>query len=422
MKRRPPQNRGPNGHRRAAASDQRPQRQPRDRLTRDSSVVELPQALEGALLQGHPWVYREQIPSHFDATSGQFVEVRCGRFVGFGLWDADSPLSVRVFSRSQMPDRAWFSARLVQAWELRAGIREQQTDAFRWVHGEGDSLPGIVVDHYAGHAVITYDSDAYLELAKSLAPELQECARLKSVLLRHRGRSGDTRVEALVGSIPRGELIVVENGIRFRVDLCHGQKTGLFLDHRDNRKSLECHAAGRRVLNLFAYSGAFSMYALRGGAERAVDVDVAKGAALDARQNVQLNGFDADRHEFVVEDVFEYLEAARKRGETFDLIICDPPTFARSKSHLDKALKAYERVNAAALKLAADGALFAAASCTARVSPAAFKTSIARAARRAKRRFVVVEERGQPADHPELVGHPEGRYLKFVLGRVQSYV
>ncbi len=385
-------------------------------------VLRLPDSLEGALMSGHPWIYREQVPASFDAVSGSFVELRSGRFVGYGLWDSQSPLAVRVYSRTQVPDRAWLTARVAEAWQLRHDVRQQQTDAFRWIHGEADALPGIVVDHYAGHAVITYDSPSCLELAKALVPLLREQTPLASVLLRHRGERSESRVEALHGALPSGDLVVREHGLQFRVDLVRGQKTGLFLDHRENRVTIERHAEGRRVLNLFAYSGAFSLYALRGGAISTVDVDVAPHAGEDARHNVRLNGLDDSRHEFVVADVFEYLEAARKRGDTFDLIVCDPPTFARSKAHVDKALKAYERVNAAALKLAAEGALYAAASCTARVSPGAFKTCIARAARRAQRRFQVIEERGQPSDHPELLAHPEGRYLKFVLGRVSARV
>jgi 23S rRNA (cytosine1962-C5)-methyltransferase len=181
---------------------------------------------------------------------------------------------------------------------------------------------------------------------------------------------------------------------------------------------LEARSKGLRVLNLFGYSGAFLLYALRGGASHVVNVDSSPGAAEDARANLHLNGFDPTCHEFVVGDVFEYLERARQERTSFDLVICDPPSFARNQSHLDKALNAYSRVNGAALKVCVDGGTFAAASCTSRVTPTLFKQCLASAARRAQRRLQVVYESGQPLDHPESIGHPESRYLKFVLCRV----
>jgi 23S rRNA (cytosine1962-C5)-methyltransferase len=380
--------------------------------------LRLPERLESALLLGHPWVYRDQIPRRFAAKRGSFVNVRCGRFEGWALWDADSAIALRIYSREREPDVAFFEARVREAWQLRASLLESDTDAFRWVYGEADGLPGIVVDYYAGFAVIVCDCVAVVAIAKSLVSVLREVAPLKAVVFRRREAAASERLEVLWGQAVPEKLTVQEYGLKLLVDLAAGQKTGLFLDHRDNRAHVELLCEGRRVLNLFAYNGAFSLAALRGGATSVVSVDVAPQAARDALANVELNGLDPSRHEFVVADVFEYLERGRVDKQQFDLIICDPPSFARSNAHVDKALKAYTRVNAAAMKLSASGGLYAAASCTGRVTPEAFKVSLAQSARRAQRRLQIVAESGQPLDHPVLASHPEGRYLKFVLGRV----
>jgi len=383
-----------------------------------SARLTLPAKLEATLIGGHPWVYRDQVPQGFSAPIGTMVEVRCGKFSAWALWDPSSALALRVYSRIAKPDVNWYRQRVSEAWQLRAGLRLQRTNAFRWIYGEGDGLPGIIVDHYAGLAVVVCDTPACDQIVDALVPLLVEVGGVSGVVRRRRGAAKEDRLERLWGAEPPATLVVEENGLRLRADLVAGQKTGLFLDHRENRATVERVSKDARVLNLFAYSGAFSLYALRGGAREVVSVDVAPGAAEDAAHNVRLNGFDESRHHFEVADVFDYLERARLAGERFDVIVCDPPSFARNNAHLDKALKAYVRVNAAGMKLAAPGALYAGASCTGRVTPHAFKQCLAESARRSQRRMQVVHESGQPVDHPELLGHPEGRYLKFVMGRL----
>jgi 23S rRNA (cytosine1962-C5)-methyltransferase len=382
----------------------------------------LPERLESSLLGGHPWVYRENVAATFSAPQGSFIRLRCGRFDGIALWDQDSQLAIRIYSRGEVPNAAWFEQRLREAWSLRAPLLQAQTNAFRWIHGEADGLPGVVIDYYAGWAVIVCDSAAAEVLAPEIAQAVPNVHAVHGVLLRKRNTDKSERLVSLVGGPVPEALVVLENGLKLKVDLNAGQKTGLFLDQRENRALIGTVSAGLSVLNLFAYTGAFSLYALRGGAKHAIDVDAAPNAADDARQNVLLNGFDPARHEFVVGDVFEYLETQRVARNTFDLVICDPPTFARNKAHLDKALNAYERVNAAGMKLCPSGGLYAAASCTSRVTPHAFKQTLADAARRAQRRYQIIHERGQALDHPELVSHPESRYLKFVLGRTLARI
>ena len=227
-------------------------------------------------------------------------------------------------------------------------------------------------------------------------------------------------LEVLAGRAPPRDLVVEEHGVRLRADLHSGQKTGLFLDHRDNRRFVASLAEGREVLNLFAYTGAFSLHAALGGAKSVTSVDAA-GAALDAaRDNFALNGVDPDLHELAESDAFEFLERANSAARRFDLVICDPPSFAKNKQQLPRALKAYTRLNAMGLRVTRPGGFYCAASCTAQVGHDAFVDSLAESARQAKRRLQIVHDAGHAIDHPVMAAHPEGRYLKFSATRVLS--
>ncbi len=229
---------------------------------------------------------------------------------------------------------------------------------------------------------------------------------------------GGRRSAVVWGASPPSDLVVEEYGLRFQADLRAGQKTGLFLDHRENRRYIEGLSAGRSVLNCFAYTGAFSLYALRGGASSVVSADIGKGLAEAADANIALNGLDAARHTFVTGDCFELLNRFAEQGRRFDLVILDPPSFAKSKQNRFAALRAYTKLNATALRCVAPGGLLATASCTSQVGPEAFKEMLAAAGAGAGRRLQIIHEAGQPLDHPVPAHFPEGRYLKFVVGRV----
>jgi len=377
--------------------------------------LELPRFLEASLALGHPWVYRDHVPRAFAAEPGTIVKLRAGGFTAFALWDAESQIALRVYSTREAPSAAWVEERVKSAWALRAGVRGQRTTAYRWVFGEGDGLPGIVVDLYGQFAVMALYAQGLERIAAWVTDALRGTTELAGIA-RRRGEPGE-KLEVVWGRQPPSELIVEEHGVRLRADLALGQKTGLFLDHRENRRFIGSIATGRRVLNLFSYTGAFSLHAALGGAESVTSVDVAAGAMEAARENFRLNGLDADAHDFVVADVFEHLEQAHRRGQRWDLVISDPPSFARSKQQAKQALRAYAKLNAMALRVTEPGGLLAAASCTSQVGPDAFRQTLAEAAGRAKRRFQIVHEAGQPPDHPVFAQHLEGRYLKFVVGR-----
>jgi 23S rRNA (cytosine1962-C5)-methyltransferase len=389
--------------------------------TRTPHVVVSPR-LKESLRLGHPWVYRDAIErAPAGLPSGTWVRVQCANLQFFGLWDADSPIAIRLFGSRTRPNPAWVAERVAAAWDLRAPLRDpdQATSAFRWLYGESDGLPGVVVDYYQdaasgeAWAVLRLYAPSLARIKPWVVDALTATAPLAGVIQRD-----EAGASLLAGALPPDEIVIREHGLRFAVDLLRGQKTGFFLDQRENRHTLEGWSGGRRVLNLFSYTGGFSVYAARGGARRVTSVDSAPAAMETARRNFALNGFDPDAHEFVVADCFDLLARYHSEGRRFDLIVVDPPSFARAKAQLEAARKAYRRINGLAIKCLAPGGVLASSSCTSQLSPAAFRHMLAEAAADAKRRLLILHEAGQPLDHPVQAGFPEGRYLKFVMARV----
>ena len=394
---------------------QKPRRPP---PLRDPTALALPEALEARLEAGHPWIYRDHVPARFQAPAGDFVHVQCGRFDGWALWDESSPIALRVFSRRQRPDAPWVKARVDEAWSLRQRLLPPNTNAFRLLFGEGDGLPGVVVDVYAGFAIIVSYSAALRQVVAWVAAALAERPEIVGVCERvTRRKDRASELHRVSGQAPPEVTLIEEHGLRYEVDFEAGQKTGLFLDHRDNRHYLRGLAAGKTALNLFAYTGAFSVSCAAGGASHVTSVDIAAPAIAAATRNLAHNALPESVHEGVAQDVFEYLEAQKRAGKRWDIVIADPPSFASSKAELFGALRAYKKLHAAALSLLKPGGLYAAASCTAQVSPDAFRQTLAEGAARAGQRLTVVHEAAHAPDHPYAAGHLEGRYLKFVLAR-----
>jgi 23S rRNA (cytosine1962-C5)-methyltransferase len=383
----------------------------------DTQTLELPKNLEASLGDGHPWVYRDHVSRDFTAPSGSWVRIRAGRFTGYALWDAESAIALRVFSAVGQPDAAWIASRVIAAWDLRAPLRERGITAFRCLAGEGDGLPGITADFYAGFVVLVTYAAALDAIVPWVTAALCELPGVLGILRRdHADRAAE--LELVWGRRPPRELVVAEYGVRLPVDIGVGQKTGLFLDQRENRRFIAELAPGRSVLNLFSYTGGFSLHAALAGASRVTSVDSAPAAMQAARRGFELNGLDPEAHEFVVGDAFEYLERTAREKRRFDLVISDPPSFARNRQQLPAAERAYSRLGTACMNVTEPGGFYVASSCTGQVSPEAFKKLLAGAAHKARKRLQIVHDAGQPLDHPVLAGHAEGRYLKFVVGRV----
>jgi 23S rRNA (cytosine1962-C5)-methyltransferase len=390
--------------------------------------VVLRKNLARAIRQGHPWIYRDAVTAPEGLADGAlvFVVTADRKPLVRGFWDASSPIAVRVVATAaDGPDvDAVVDARLAAALARRLSFLDRaQTDAFRWVHGEADGLPGVHVDVYGPAAVVRADGDgarAFYLTTRALPERLVAAARAAGLPLATvvvRGRDGEGAVAAF-GELPPDELEVRENGLRFGVDLAHGQKGGLFLDQRDNRARVRALARDQRVLNLFGYTGGFSIYAAAGGARETTTVDVAAPAIAAARRNFERNGLPLEAAHLHAEDAFEFLERAAKARTRWDLVISDPPSFAPSERALPAALRAYTRLHRLCAAVTAPGGTLCEASCSSHVRREAFLETVENGAVAAGRRFTLVALHGAAACHPCLPSFPEGDYLKFAQGRL----
>ena len=376
-------------------------------------IVRLLKPLEKAIKAGHPWIFRNALHP-FTAAPGEVVTVqdRSGRFLCRGLADA-GPIGVRVFSTSDVPlDAALLRQRIQKALRLRDAIRPDQTTALRLISGEGDLLPGVIVDQYGPYAVLVFDGSALAAWKEHICAALREELKMRSVstlLFRTRQRH-EKKVVALWGELPRGELCVLENGMKLLVDLVNGQKTGLFLDHRDSRLKTRSLSRNKRVLNLYGYTGGFSVAAGLGGAVEVTTVDSAPAAIALAEKSWLENGLDPARHTGVVADVPAFMNSYKGAG--FDLVIADPPSFAPKKMALPGALKTYRLLHASVLRVMRRSGVYIAASCSSHVKREMFEKTILEAARFCGRTIAVKEVWGAGPDHPVLKGFPEGDYLK----------
>jgi 23S rRNA (cytosine1962-C5)-methyltransferase len=388
-------------------------------LSSPPAAITLAKDLARAIRDGHPWIFRDAVAGAPGLENGTVVRVLAGdgRFLATGFWDSRSAIAVRILHAGPLPEpRVEIDARLRAALARRLErLDRARTNAFRWIHGEADRLPGIHVDLYDDVAVVRFDGDGAPAFYADLGARLAEAARplgLRAVIDRQKG----TRLHG-PGAPARFE--VRENGIRFEVSPGVGGKGGLFLDQRENREEVERRAAGKSVLNLFGYTGAFSLYAARGGARSTDTVDSARPAIAAARRNFTLNGVGAETACFHAADAFDYLEDAAKRRRTWDLVVSDPPSFAPNRSARKHARKAYERLHRLASAVTSKGGLLCAASCSSHFGREEFLATIEAGADRAGRRFELEDLRGAGFDHPVLRAFPEGDYLKFAIGRIR---
>ena len=348
-----------------------------------------------------------------------------GRFAGRGFASPSSPIAARVWTFADRPlDASLAAARLDDAVALRRTVVPDETDGYRLVNAEGDFLPGLVVDRY-GDVLSVQATTEGTESARDLwLPALRERFPAATILQRNdlasrKGEGLPLEDEVLHGGPVPARVPFRERGLKFVAELAGGQKTGFFLDQRENRHLVRTLAAGRRVLNLFSYSGAFGVAPLAGGAARVVHVDVSEAALSLALENHRANGQRADEvgapAATVCADVFEDLRARVAAGETWDLIVTDPPAFAKRRSDVDRACRGYKDVNRLAFQLLAPGGLLLACSCSGPVSADLFQKVLFAAALDAGREARLLEKRGAGPDHPVSIDCPEGEYLKAFL-------
>lgn len=390
-------------------------------------LLTLRKGKEESLDRFHPWVFSGALtfmPQEGDGVEeGDLVAVAAsdGRLIGTGHFQIGS-IAVRMlsFDPSETVDETFFRTRLDQALAMRRvlGLPSESTDAFRLVHGEGDFLPGLVVDVYGATAVVQAHSPGMHFARSIIASALTEMSGLGIRSVYYKSETTlpyKARLDPENGYLV-GEFIsdmALENGLKFRIDWLRGQKTGFFVDQRDNRALVGRYSAGRSVLNMFCYTGGFSVYALAGGAREVVSVDSSAKAISLTDANVALNFDDTSRHTSHAEDAFKYLDAMESGRH--DLIILDPPAFAKHRSALHNALQGYRRLNAKAFEKIAPGGILFTFSCSQAVSREQFRLAVFSAAAQSGRRVRILHQLTQPADHPVNIYHPEGEYLKGLV-------
>ncbi len=383
---------------------------------------------EESLLRYHPWVFSgaiAQIVGH--PAEGDLVSVCSseGKLLACGHYQIGS-IAVRILSFDEDPTQPDFWLRmLTRAYKLREayGLAQgTQTNCYRLVHGEGDGLPGLIVDYYDGVCVLQAHSVGMFRAKAAISEALQNLygERLKAVYDKSSGtapfKAGLELVDGYLWKAPawdEREQTVLENGKRFLVNWAEGQKTGFFLDQRENRAAVGRLSAGRRVLNLFCYTGGFSIYALSGGALHVDSVDSSQRAMDMVERNVALNGFSPEQHTSYCTDAIDFVKNAQEGA--YDLIIVDPPAFAKHRGALKNALRAYQRLNAAAIAKVAPGGFVFTFSCSQVVDKEAFALAVFSAAAETGRCVRILDRLNQPADHSVNIYHPEGEYLKGLL-------
>jgi 23S rRNA (cytosine1962-C5)-methyltransferase len=383
---------------------------------------------ERALRQGHPWVFDQSITeqSHSGAAGDLaviFDDRR--RFLAVGLYDPTSSIRVRILqSREPAEIRAdWFRAKLVSAMSVRAPLEETNTTGYRLVHGENDGLPGLVLDRYADMLVLKLYTPAWIPHLKQFCDALAHVSPASHLILRL-SRALQKQTDLLGGLTdgmalsllaPPSLILFTENGLTFESDPVHGQKTGFFLDQRDNRFRVEKLSKDKSVLNVFAYTGGFSVYTARGGAKEIVSVDISAAALEAAVRNMAHNQLTVP-HETIAEDAFDVLARMEAQKRLFDLVILDPPMFAQSEKQIDAALSAYRKLTRLGLGVLREGGTLVQASCSSRVDAESFFASIHQSAREAGRRLTEIARTGHALDHP--IRFAEGAYLKCLFATV----
>ena len=395
----------------------------------DYKTVRLKRGKEESLRRFHPWVFSgaiARIPEGLNEGEVVRVITDSGDFIAVGHYQQGS-IAVRVLSFSDVAidGKFWYS-RLLSALQMRQSIGLADNDVnntYRLVHGEGDHLPGLIVDVYGETAVVQAHSIGMHMMRKDIAHQLVTVmqGRVKHVYYKSETTLPFMTVDDMNGFLYGGsnDNIAVENGLKFRVDWLKGQKTGFFVDQRDNRSLLERYARGKRVLNMFCYTGGFSFYAMRGGAELVHSVDSSAKAIELTRENVSLNFPDDARHEAFCEDAFKFLERISgqpgQSENSYNVIILDPPAFAKHRGALHNALKGYTRLNQKAFEKIDKGGILFTFSCSQVVTKDHFRNAVFTAAALARRKVRILHQLHQPADHPINIYHPEGEYLKGLV-------
>ena len=385
---------------------------------------------EESLQGGHLWIFSGalQQPPHWIEPGG-LVDVKSstGQFVGRGYYNPRTDIAIRILTHDieQAIDENFLHKCIRNAVDLRQVFDPNKTNTYRLINSEGDGLPGLIVDRYAEILVAQIHTAGIERLRSLLIDALIDETGTRGLLLRNdsqsRRREGLELEEPQVvtGGVPM-QVTVRENDVLFLIDPWQGQKTGFFLDQRDKRQALRKYTFAKRVLNCFSYTGGFSVYAaLTSNKTRVTSVDISAQAIEAARQHFILNGIDPNQHQFLVMDVFEYLEQAQRAGEQFDVVVLDPPAFAKTQSVRTQALKAYRRLNTLGIQVLRPGGILLTCSCSGVIGMDDLLGALSQSAQRLHRKVQLLETFTHGVDHPINIAMPETRYLKAVFCRVE---
>ena len=385
---------------------------------------------EESLQSGHLWIFSgalQQPPRWIEPGGLVDVKSSTGQFVARGYYNPRTDIAIRLLTRNieQIVDEDFLRKRIRSAVDLRKVFNPDETNTYRLINSEGDALPGLIVDRFAEILVVQIHTAGIERMRSQLIGALQEEADTRGILLRNNSQSRRREgleleePEVVAGAVPM-QVTVRENNVLFLVDPWQGQKTGFFLDQRDKREALCKYTQAKRVLNCFSYSGSFSVYAaLTDEKTHVTSVDISAPAMEAARQNFILNGLDPNHHQFLVADVFDYLEEAREAGEQFDVIVLDPPAFAKTQSARTQALKAYRRLNTLGMQVLRPGGVLVTCSCSGVIGMNDLLGALSQSAQRLQRTVQLLETYTHGVDHPINLAMPETAYLKVVFCRVE---
>lgn len=371
------------------------------------------------ILAGHPWIFSGALARKPQIPDGSVVKIMSGsQSLGTGYYNSHTDIAVRVLSlRDEEIDARFFVERFKALRRRKEAWLPERTNAYRAVFGEADGIPGLVVDKYADTLVAQFHTLGMDRLKPMVVEALKQVYSPQSIVERSdvkiRILEGlDTQPVGILAGKEAAEVEILENGFKFLVHVLEGQKTGFFLDQRENRQALLRYAKGRTMANCFSYTGGFSVYAAS-VAKRVVSVDISKPAMEYCRRNFRLNGHAVNEEDFLAQDVFDFLKDMQPGA--FDMIILDPPSFAKNKKQLTNAIKAYTTINSKALEKLPDGGILVSSSCTSHVDQSIFIKILHQASVNTRCGLKVLESREQPFDHPYHLSFPEGRYLKFFV-------
>lgn len=390
-------------------------------------AVKVKPAAERAIKQGHPWVFEDAITKQ--STTGNagdlaiIYDKKKDKFLAIGLYDPDSPIRIKILQSGKPAkiNQMWFEEKFTQAQSIRQPLIDSGTTGYRLVYGESDSLPALIIDRYNDTLVIKLYTLAWFPHLQNIISALQTVIPFERLVLRL-SRSiavnpyGLTDGQILIGDPITAPIQFVENGLKLEADVIHGHKTGFFFDQRDNRQRMRELANDKSVLDIFSYVGAFTVYALAGGATSVIALDISQPAMKTLQANVVLNNFDINNVETLVTDAFDGMRQLAKQGKQYNMVIVDPPSFAKSQAEVDRALASYQRLVKLALPLVASDGILVMASCSSRIKPDVFFNLVVNTANREGYELNIIEKTSHAIDHP--IRFPEAEYLKALFCKI----